>query len=244
MSKRKPGEWWHKSLNVVTGCTPAGAGCDHCWAKGLVRRFPVARGGRSISNPDFSHIVCHGEKLNQPERRSVQTIYAVSLLGDLFHEQVSSEFIRDVLRVIHLNSRHLYVILTKRPARVAQVWDWAQYACPTVIVMASVWDQESANAACAEFADAPFRWGLHMEPLLDHVVVANAWGEYRTGQRGPRPSWVVVGGENGPGARPCYPAWISDIADQCRLSGIPFWYKGPGTWSCQTAPELPREYPW
>jgi protein gp37 len=37
--------------------------------------------------------------------------------------------------------------------------------------------------------------------------------------------WVIVGGESGPGARPMNPAWVIDIRDQCRIEGVPFFFK-------------------
>ena len=32
--------------------------------------------------------------------------------------------------------------------------------------------------------------------------------------------WIIVGGESGPGARPCDVAWIRSIVDQCRDAGV------------------------
>jgi protein gp37 len=37
--------------------------------------------------------------------------------------------------------------------------------------------------------------------------------------------WVIVGGESGPGARPMQEAWVVEIRDQCRLAGVPFFFK-------------------
>jgi protein gp37 len=37
--------------------------------------------------------------------------------------------------------------------------------------------------------------------------------------------WVVVGGESGPRHRPCDPAWIQSIADQCDAAGLPCYIK-------------------
>lgn len=41
-------------------------------------------------------------------------------------------------------------------------------------------------------------------------------------------SWVIVGGESGPGARPCDIRWIRDIKDVCELAGIPVFIKQLG----------------
>ena len=46
-----------------------------------------------------------------------------------------------------------------------------------------------------------------------------------------RPSWVIVGGETGPGARPMHPDWARSVRDQCAAAGVPFFFKGWGDWS-------------
>ena len=41
--------------------------------------------------------------------------------------------------------------------------------------------------------------------------------------------WVVVGGESGPGARPCDLAWIHSIIEQCDAAGVPVFCKQLGS---------------
>ena len=62
---------------------------------------------------------------------------------------------------------------------------------------------------------AAVRW-VSAEPLLRPVDL----GEYIEGL-----DWVVVGGESGPGRRPMDYAWARSLRDQCRDSGVPFFYK-------------------
>jgi hypothetical protein len=38
-------------------------------------------------------------------------------------------------------------------------------------------------------------------------------------------SWVIVGGESGPGARPMKRDWVVSIRRQCRNQGVPFFFK-------------------
>ena len=45
--------------------------------------------------------------------------------------------------------------------------------------------------------------------------------------RGPL-HWVIVGGESGPGARPCDVAWIRSVGEQCRAAGVPCFVKQLG----------------
>ena len=38
-------------------------------------------------------------------------------------------------------------------------------------------------------------------------------------------SWVIVGGESGPNARPMEYHWVRDIRDRCQSSDVPFFFK-------------------
>jgi protein gp37 len=38
-------------------------------------------------------------------------------------------------------------------------------------------------------------------------------------------SWVIVGGESGPGARPINYQWVLGIRDACERQGVPFFFK-------------------
>ena len=44
-----------------------------------------------------------------------------------------------------------------------------------------------------------------------------------------RIDWVIVGGESGPGARPCDVRWVHDIVEQCRAAGVPAFVKQLGS---------------
>lgn len=43
--------------------------------------------------------------------------------------------------------------------------------------------------------------------------------------------WVIVGGENGPDARPMHPDWARSLRDQCAAAGVPFLFKQWGEWA-------------
>jgi protein gp37 len=43
-------------------------------------------------------------------------------------------------------------------------------------------------------------------------------------------SWVICGGESGPGARPMHPDWARSLRDQCTDAGVPFFFKQWGEW--------------
>ena len=56
---------------------------------------------------------------------------------------------------------------------------------------------------------------LSLEPLLEGVGPLDLSGI----------SWVIVGGESGPGARPMAEPWVLDIRDQCARAGVAFFFK-------------------
>lgn len=47
----------------------------------------------------------------------------------------------------------------------------------------------------------------------------------------PRLSWIVVGGESGPDARPMHPDWARKVRDDCAAAGIAFFFKQWGEWA-------------
>src|SRR5260370_4975859 len=56
---------------------------------------------------------------------------------------------------------------------------------------------------------------LSVEPLLEDLGTLDLEGI----------SWVIVGGESGPGARPMEPEWVLSIREQCQAAIIPFFFK-------------------
>ena len=54
--------------------------------------------------------------------------------------------------------------------------------------------------------------------------------------------WVIAGGESGPNARPCHPDWIRSLVEQCKVAGVPFFFKQWGEWllsNGEEGPEIP-----
>lgn len=56
-------------------------------------------------------------------------------------------------------------------------------------------------------------------------------------------SWVVIGGESGPGARPCDVEWIRSVVAQCKAADVPCFVKQLGSVVCdRTAEEWPNPH--
>lgn len=56
---------------------------------------------------------------------------------------------------------------------------------------------------------------MSIEPLLENL------GKFSLNKI----SWVIVGGESGPRARPIGADWVISIRDQCKKAKVPFFFK-------------------
>lgn len=70
------------------------------------------------------------------------------------------------------------------------------------------------------------------EPLLGPILfpggVLGCKGHLAETFGNPLVNWVIVGGESGPGARPCDLAWIRGIVEQCQAASVPAFVKQLG----------------
>jgi protein gp37 len=193
---------------------------------------------------------CVPELLDAPlEWRRSQRVF-VNSMSDLFHSDVPMEFILRVWKTMAESPRHTYQILTKRPDHMAHLLThWMRPALsislvrhtwpfPNVWLGVSVEDQANADYRIPLLLRTPaaVRF-VSCEPLLGPVDLARAaWG---AGEPPPPLSvqaaqcdsaldgldWVIVGGESGPGARPCNVGWVRSIVRQCRDAGVPVFVK-------------------
>lgn len=105
-----------KTWNPMTGCDPVSEACEHCWAKRMARRFwkPVAGKPSYPFEPTF-----HPDRLEAPLHwRKPQRVFVCSM-SDLFHETFTDRQIDQVFGVMAMAPEHTFLVLTKRPERMA-----------------------------------------------------------------------------------------------------------------------------
>jgi protein gp37 len=98
-------------------------------------------------------------------------------------------------------------------------------------------DQHWADIRIPALLDTPaaIRW-ISAEPLLGPIDLTSVAGidalrpDWGTGTGGPHPllDLVVIGGESGPGARPCDLAWLRSLVHQCQTDEVPVFVKQLG----------------
>lgn len=121
-------EWSEYQWNPLTGCTMVSPGCTNCYAMKMAHRFkgvhPKYEGTTKVT--DGGKVIWTGQ-INLDEKALMEPLtwkkprrVFVNSMSDLFHESVPFEFIDKVFAVMALTPHITYMVLTKRPERMAE----------------------------------------------------------------------------------------------------------------------------
>jgi protein gp37 len=209
-------EWTEKTWNPVTGCTKISAGCANCYAECMAKRL-YAMGQEKYKNG--FNLTMHKKVLDEPlSWHSPHTIFVCSM-SDIFHEDVTFEFIDKVLETINATPQHKYQLLTKRAQRMALYFK-SRPIPENVWLGVTVESQQTKNRIdLLRCIPSPIRF-LSCEPLLEDLGDLDLTNI----------DWVIVGGESGKKARPMKEDWVLSIQKQSKDSGSAFFFKQWGTW--------------
>ncbi|MFZ0980939.1 MAG: phage Gp37/Gp68 family protein [Candidatus Acidiferrales bacterium] len=216
MATKSKIEWTDTTWNPVRGCTKVSPGCKHCYAESFAERFRGVKGHPYEEGFDLRLIP---EKLTEPFSWSTPSMVFVNSMSDLFHPDVSDEFIADVARVMIAADWHTYQILTKRSERLQRMLDGPlQQAAAARHIWwgVSVEDVRHGKPRIEHLrrTSAAIKF-LSIEPLLEDIGVIDLYNI----------DWVIVGGESGRGARPMKQSWVESLLVQCRGANVPFFFK-------------------
>lgn len=216
MSDNSKIEWTDATWNPIRGCTKISPGCAHCYAETFAERFRDVPGHPYEQGFDLRLVP---EKLAEPFTWPKPRKVFVNSMSDLFHEQVTVEYIERVARVMVAADWHVFQVLTKRSERQAEllrgplrfaaepphIW-WGvsvenrRHGLPRI-------EHLRSSGAAMKF--------LSIEPLLEDLGDVDLSGI----------DWVIVGGESGAGARPMKAEWVIRIREQCQAARVPFFFK-------------------
>ena len=216
MSDHSHIEWTDATWNPVRGCTKISPGCKHCYAETFAERFRGVKGHPYEQGFDLRLVP---EKLTEPFSWRSPKLVFVNSMSDLFQPGVPDGYAEMVSRVMTVANWHTYQVLTKRSERMRDLLaSKLQFAALRENIWwgVSVEDREYGLPRIEHLREAPaaVRF-LSIEPLLEDLGEINLSGI----------SWVIVGGESGPGARPMKREWVVSIRDQCREQRVPFFFK-------------------
>jgi protein gp37 len=228
MGQKSKIEWTDATWNPTTGCTKVSAGCDHCYAHTLAhgrlaqvysRMLPVLQTPDAIADPFAVRL--WPERLREPARWKEPRMVFVNSMSDLFHVDVPEDFVRQIFVVMLEHDRHIYQVLTKRPARARRFIERNADLFPGGRVPEHIWmgasvedDRVLYRVDQLRSVPAEVRF-LSCEPLLGSLR-----GLTLDGIR-----WVIGGGESGLGYRKVDPAAARELREICASAGVAFFWK-------------------
>src|SRR5258708_30432445 len=216
MSAQSKIEWTDATWNPVRGCQKISPGCAHCYAETFAERFRGVAGHPYEQGFDVRLVP---EKLNEPLRWRTSRMIFVNSMSDLFQDRVSDDYVLRVAEVMRAASWHTFQVLTKRSERMR---DLLRGELRVLAAEGHIWwgvsveNRKHGLPRVDHLRQSPARVRfLSVEPLLEDLGTVDLGGI----------SWVIVGGESGPRARPMQQEWVTSIRDQCLDAGVPFFFK-------------------
>jgi len=82
-------QWTDQTWNPSTGCDKVSAGCKHCYAEVVTRRWPK-------TFPDGFDFKLHPERFRDPYTWRKPRRVFVNSMSDLFHEQMSLDILQEL----------------------------------------------------------------------------------------------------------------------------------------------------
>lgn len=210
-------EWTDSTWNPVTGCTKVSSGCNNCYAEKMAKRLTA------MKNPRYKNgfsLTMHPDLLNKPLGIKKPSMIFVNSMSDLFHEDVTDEFIFKVFDTMNKAHWHIFQVLTKRPERVNELKEQLNFT-DNIWIGTSVENMAVSNRVdYIRDVEAKVKF-LSCEPLLGSLHDLNITNI----------DWIVVGGESGSKARPIEEEWVRELRDKCSSRKIKFFFKQWGGWN-------------
>jgi protein gp37 len=253
MSKTKI-PWAERVWNPTAGCKKISTGCRNCYAEKMSNRLA----GMPQQSNKYGNVITKGkwngsscfdpESLKKPyEWKGGRTIFVCSM-SDLFYEKNFFAEIYRVFEVIRTERQHRFLVLTKRPERMAEFINWygeqplavclgaklntviGGWPFPNLWLGVTAENQKMANERIPILLDIPAaKRFVSIEPILEQIDLTNyLYTRYEMG--GERNmynqlDWVICGAESGSKRRPMDINWARLLKNQCTEAKVPFFFK-------------------
>jgi protein gp37 len=263
------------TLNPTTGCDKISEGCGlprfegdntgGCYAMAMARRLKAMGqakyqldGDPRTSGPGFG-VTVHPDTLTEPLTwRKPRTVF-VNSMSDLWHARVPREFVAQLFAVMAATPQHRYLLLTKRPERMARMLtDECRCAgghAPGVHFRSEMEWAATPHSPTYVPGLEPGIYHRMTWPLPNVELGTSIEMDYYTGRAdalrntpaavrflslepllGPLPSLdltgidqIIIGGESGAGARPLDLGWVRELIAMARAAGTAAFVKQLGS---------------
>jgi protein gp37 len=241
--------WCDHTFNPWIGCTKVNEACKFCYAESHDNRFYKESHWGAGSN----RLITSKKYWNQPinwnraaGNAGIKLRVFCASLSDIFEEHPQVEDARaELFNLIEKTPNLIWMLLTKRPENIIRFipWNWhpkmGGSVPENVRFGVSIGMQKHMDEMWPVMEQTMYElnapYFLSMEPLLGPVDFA-AFDESVMVEGKPMgrtrhlPSYVIVGGESGPKARPMHASWVEGIRNMCLLYDIKFHFKQWGEW--------------
>ncbi len=204
-------EWTEMTWNPTTGCTKISQGCKFCYAEIMSKRL------KAMGIPKYKdtfEVRIHPEALKVPYTWKKSKVVFVNSMSDLFHEEIPIDFIKRVFNVMNNNPQHVFQVLTKRAERLFEIHAELKWSHNIWMGVSVEEEKVEGRIEFLRNTNAKVKF-LSLEPLLGPLPSLNL----------EKIDWVIVGGESGQNPRPMEADWVIDIHEQCKISGVAFFFK-------------------
>ena len=222
MGKKTGISWTDHTFNPWWGCTKVSAGCDHCYAETLDKRWGDPHWGKGVPRRVMSDSYWReplawdaaAKKAGKPAM-----VFCASM-ADVMDDEAPEGQRERLWKLIDNTPYLIWQLLTKRPQR------YGRYL-PHAFQHPNVWLGTSAE----DQANYDLRW-----PALHHAVesyTTPSWISYEpalgplkmSGVLDVVPDWIICGGESGDGRRPFERKWADGLLAECQVTGTNFFMK-------------------
>ena len=207
-----------KSWPIVVGCEKLTEGCDNCPSYKSAIEHKGIKG--HIFEKGYSPYVLDGQ-INLPYSQLKQTIFHVALGSDIFHESIDGLALQDIFEVMNENSRHKFIVTTKRAERMFTAtrhfnltWSDNILAAVSVESFAYKWRIDYLRQLnCNNKL-------LFLMPLLGPIGILNLNGIHS----------VTVSQETW-GDKKFYESWALEVKKQCEEQNVLYFFEDkPQVW--------------